>query len=60
MSEAVREKTYDLEVIRDYEGRTENRCPRHPKYEPTERPRTPCVACWDVYINLLYVERMGS
>lgn len=49
----------DLEFLKTHNARTENKCWKHPKYECKQRPKVPCVGCWDVYINRLYVERMG-
>jgi hypothetical protein len=55
----------DLEIIMKHEGRRENKCFKHPKYKCKARPSIfngsawGCVACWDVYLNRLYVERMG-
>jgi hypothetical protein len=49
----------DLEILKEHDGRTENKCFKHPEYECEQRPRVDCIACWDVYINRLYVERMG-
>lgn len=27
------------------------RCERHPRYHGRHQPRTPCVACWAVYLT---------
>lgn len=56
----------DLEFLKEHEGRRENTCWKHPEYNCAIRPSLSgsvgswgCVGCWDVYINRLYVERMG-